>query len=78
VPDATYVQTELTKLFRDNCVCNCVCADHCVCTQESFDRARRAHGTDHDTLFVYSESSTVDLNQTVELTAGDVSHDQPL
>jgi len=55
-----------------------VCADHCICTQESFDRARRAHGTDHDTLFVFSESSAADLNRTDELTAGDVSPDKQL
>jgi len=53
-------------------MCICMCADHCVCTQESFDRARKAHGTDEDILFVYSESS-LDTNQTYE--HRDVSQD---
>jgi len=51
-------------------VCVCVCTDHCVCTQESFDRARKAHGTDEDILFVFSESS-IDTHRTCE--HGDMS-----
>lgn len=46
--------------------------DHCVCTQETFDRARKAHGTDEDILFVYSEPS-LDTNLTYE--RGDASQD---
>ena len=45
-----------------------------MCSQESFDTARTAHGTDHDILFVFSESS-LDLNRMAELTAGDTCDD---
>ena len=47
-----------------------------MCTLDTFDRARKAHGTDHDILFVYSESeSSCELSRTAEVTAGDTSHD---
>jgi len=58
-------------------VCVCVCVDHCACSMESFDTARKAHGTDHDILFVFSDTSH-DLTQTADFTAGDPSHDVQL
>ena len=53
-------------------MCVCLSADHCVCTRESFDNARKAHGTDEDVLFVYSKPLLV-TNQTCE--HGDASQD---
>jgi len=42
-----------------------------MCTVDTFDVARKAHGTDHDILFVYSESSPDDFHHLAELTTDD-------
>jgi len=53
-----------------------VCSDHCICSLESFDRARKAHGTDHDILFVFSESPVItDLSQMSDVTAAETPCD---